>query len=182
MKACVSAVRVGLFCPPSSDTCRSVILQWFSSYFLSRVLFLPMVDSIETCRTEQTSLVSAVFLPLEKKFLEKLGLTFLFLKRPPPYKPQNLVWALRQQVLNEYRLASPRHFPSSAHCESPEQHLSSPSGGWGLAWFPKPCDRDPPAFSMTLFIKPWKTNSSVPCDPDTYIEPMLISTYFMPFC
>lgn len=70
--------------------------------------------SIVNCEIELTSLVSVLFLLIKQKFLEKLELTFLFVKPPNVHR------------LHEDRFVHPRHNLSSAHFDAPEQPLYWP--------------------------------------------------------
>lgn len=87
-----------MFYLASFDSHRHIILQWFSSFFSSTVLFIFMVGfSTNICGTELISLGSVLFL-LEQKFLEKLGLPFLFVQHPTHISHSNVhelcPWAL----------------------------------------------------------------------------------------
>lgn len=75
--------------------------------------------SIAICEIELTSLVSVLFLLIEQKFLEKLELTFLFVKPPS-------VHGLCTHRLHEDRFVHTRYNLSSAHFDPPEQPLYWP--------------------------------------------------------
>lgn len=76
--------------------------------------------SIAICETELTSLVIVLFLLIKQKSLEKLELTFLFVK--PPTSDSH-VHGLCIHRLHEERSVHLRPPLCSAHFDSPEQPL-----------------------------------------------------------
>ena len=89
--------------------------------------------------------------------------------------PKQPAWALHPQVLYEYCLVNPILMHQKSIHTGPFPF--SLSGDWGLAWFPKPCNRNTQTFSTrTSLTNQKKMDSSAPWYPDSYIKPILIST------